>query len=119
MLILHGLLHLAGFDHEHDKGEMARRERVLRGRLGLPEGLIERSGDPTFAPDHPTDEDLSVVTPGRREDGARRGLFRGRTADPSTPVAVATSAQDDKLSKRRVIRSAQDDKVKELRRRGA
>src|SRR5215472_4786340 len=30
VLILHGLLHLAGFDHERDKGEMARRERLLR-----------------------------------------------------------------------------------------
>jgi probable rRNA maturation factor len=43
VLILHGLLHLAGFDHETDKGEMARRELRLRGRLGLPQGLIERS----------------------------------------------------------------------------
>lgn len=43
VLILHGLLHLAGYDHERDNGEMARRERRLRGRLGLPQGLIERS----------------------------------------------------------------------------
>jgi probable rRNA maturation factor len=44
ILILHGLLHLAGYDHEADNGKMARRERTLRGRLGLPAGLIERSG---------------------------------------------------------------------------
>ena len=43
VLILHGLLHLAGFDHEADDGQMARRERLLRGRLGLPQGLIERT----------------------------------------------------------------------------
>jgi probable rRNA maturation factor len=43
VLILHGLLHLAGGDHEHDKGEMERRERLLRKRLGLPQGLIERA----------------------------------------------------------------------------
>lgn len=43
VLILHGLLHLAGFDHEADNGRMARRERLLRGRLGLPQGLIERA----------------------------------------------------------------------------
>jgi probable rRNA maturation factor len=42
VLILHGLLHLAGYDHESDSGQMARRERRLRGRLGLPQGLIER-----------------------------------------------------------------------------
>jgi probable rRNA maturation factor len=43
ILILHGLLHLAGYDHEIDSGRMARRERVLRARLGLPQGLIERN----------------------------------------------------------------------------
>ncbi len=43
VLILHGLLHLAGGDHEADAGQMARRERLLRGRLGLPQGLIERA----------------------------------------------------------------------------
>jgi probable rRNA maturation factor len=40
VLILHGLLHLAGYDHEADAGKMARRERLLRARLGLPQGLI-------------------------------------------------------------------------------
>ncbi len=43
VLILHGLLHLAGYDHETDEGQMARRERLLRTRLGLREGLIERA----------------------------------------------------------------------------
>jgi len=42
ILILHGLLHLAGYDHESDSGQMARRERRLRALLGLPLGLIER-----------------------------------------------------------------------------
>lgn len=43
VLILHGALHLAGFDHEKDSGEMARREERLRRELGLPPGLIGRS----------------------------------------------------------------------------
>jgi probable rRNA maturation factor len=43
VLILHGLLHLAGYDHEIDSGQMARRERALRAKLGLPQGLIERA----------------------------------------------------------------------------
>jgi probable rRNA maturation factor len=43
VLILHGLLHLSGYDHETDNGKMARRERLLRGKLGLPQGLIERA----------------------------------------------------------------------------
>jgi probable rRNA maturation factor len=46
VLILHGLLHLAGYDHETDEGKMARRERLLRERLGLPQGLIERATTP-------------------------------------------------------------------------
>jgi probable rRNA maturation factor len=45
ILLLHGLLHLAGFDHETDGGEMARREAELRQKFGLPAGLIARSGD--------------------------------------------------------------------------
>ena len=34
-LILHGLLHLCGYDHETDKGEMNRLEVRLRRRLGI------------------------------------------------------------------------------------
>ena len=44
VLILHGLLHLAGYDHEHDQGRMRRRETVLRKRFALPAGLVERAG---------------------------------------------------------------------------
>jgi probable rRNA maturation factor len=35
ILILHGMIHLAGFDHETDRGEMDRIERRLRKRLGV------------------------------------------------------------------------------------
>ncbi len=45
ILILHGLLHLAGYDHETDAGEMARKEARLRRALGLPVALIERTGN--------------------------------------------------------------------------
>ena len=34
-LILHGLLHLSGYDHETDHGEMNRLELRLRKRLGI------------------------------------------------------------------------------------
>jgi probable rRNA maturation factor len=34
-LILHGVLHLCGYDHETDKGEMNRLELRLRRRLGI------------------------------------------------------------------------------------
>jgi probable rRNA maturation factor len=42
LLALHGILHLAGFDHERDNGQMARKEAELRRALGLPAALIER-----------------------------------------------------------------------------
>jgi len=45
VLILHGMLHLAGYDHETDDGTMARKEEELRERLGLREGLIRRAAD--------------------------------------------------------------------------
>ena len=45
ILVLHGVLHLKGYDHESDHGQMARRENQLRVSLGLPSGLIERTLD--------------------------------------------------------------------------
>jgi probable rRNA maturation factor len=45
ILALHGILHLAGYDHESDSGEMARKEERLRKALGLPMGLIQRDGN--------------------------------------------------------------------------
>lgn len=50
VLILHGLLHLAGYDHETDNGQMQRRERKLRAQLRLPEGLIERAHNQSVRP---------------------------------------------------------------------
>jgi probable rRNA maturation factor len=43
ILLLHGLLHLAGLDHETDTGAMRRKESRLRRRFGLPLTLIERN----------------------------------------------------------------------------
>jgi probable rRNA maturation factor len=49
-LLLHGVLHLAGYDHETDSGEMARKEEALRRKLGLSRGLIARAADTVRAP---------------------------------------------------------------------
>jgi probable rRNA maturation factor len=59
ILILHGMLHLAGHDHETDNGRMAMLESRMRGRLKLPASLIERA-QPADTPSLPTG------TPGRR-----------------------------------------------------
>ena len=42
ILALHAIVHLAGFDHERDNGQMARKETKLRRMLGLPAALMER-----------------------------------------------------------------------------
>jgi probable rRNA maturation factor len=44
ILMLHGVLHLLGMDHETDRGQMSAAERKWRARLGLPAALIERVG---------------------------------------------------------------------------
>jgi probable rRNA maturation factor len=81
ILILHGLLHLNGLDHENDGGEMARREQALRARLGLGQGLIERASlrKGHRAGPHPTPVAHAISAQGRL----------------STPSAVADSAQDE------------------------
>ena len=43
ILMLHGLLHLAGLDHQTDRGEMARVESKWRDEFGLPTSLISRT----------------------------------------------------------------------------
>jgi probable rRNA maturation factor len=43
ILVLHGMLHLAGYDHEVDTGQMERLEKKLRTQLGLTDSLIQRT----------------------------------------------------------------------------
>jgi probable rRNA maturation factor len=64
ILVLHGILHLAGFDHERDNGEMARQESRLRRQLKLNSGLIERA--------EPHLRSSAVKTRGNRMPNARR-----------------------------------------------
>lgn len=77
VLILHGLLHLTGYDHETDAGEMARRERRLRARLGLPTGLIERSettaGRATAGPSTRSRRELAEDDQRKSERRQRKG----------------------------------------------
>jgi probable rRNA maturation factor len=50
VLLLHGLLHLKGMDHETDTGQMAAQEARLRVALRLPSGLISRAETPDYKP---------------------------------------------------------------------
>lgn len=71
ILILHGMLHLKGYDHERDRGQMARRENQLRAQLGLPAGLIDRNVS--------ADEDVESRMPRRvasRGSGRATGRLR-------------------------------------------
>ncbi len=43
LLFLHGLLHLLGYDHEIDNGEMREKESEIVKRFGLPDSLIIRT----------------------------------------------------------------------------
>lgn len=43
ILMLHGVLHLSGMDHERDRGEMGKAERRFRSQFGLPDTLIARA----------------------------------------------------------------------------
>ena len=61
VLLLHGLLHLSGMDHETDRGEMAGRETELRKRLRLKSGLIAR---------------VERVSPARKSAAVRKGRAR-------------------------------------------
>ena len=71
ILALHGVLHLAGYDHESDNGQMAAKECRLRKSLDLPVGLMERT--------HRTREE------GKRNAGNKRKAARNpaRRAGPS------------------------------------
>lgn len=60
ILMLHGLLHLSGMDHEADRGEMAAREAELRAALKLPVGLIARVEGP---------QRLELVAAGKSSEG--------------------------------------------------
>ncbi|MCU1285380.1 MAG: hypothetical protein JWO13_1730 [Acidobacteriales bacterium] len=78
ILILHGMLHLAGHDHENDSGEMARLENKLRKALGLQASLIDRTEKLSEKPKANRIGKKTVRTAARRVSRASVAKGRGR-----------------------------------------
>ncbi len=81
ILILHGMLHLAGYDHESDNGRMASREARLRAQLKLPASLIERTHSPHEA-NGAADKGGAPArksSPGKRQTHSSRSTARRRS----------------------------------------
>ncbi len=100
ILMLHGLLHLNGFDHVKDAGEMARRERALRARLGLERGLIERAHDFSQgrSADPPRGGPSASARPllGLAQDDSQRGLRSKSASQQVSKSAVSHPGRGNK-----------------------
>ena len=81
ILLLHGLLHLSGEDHETDSGEMAAREASLRTQLKLPRSLIDRTLLPDRVARSPTKK-ASPASLARSKAVGKKTLVR-KNADPA------------------------------------
>jgi probable rRNA maturation factor len=109
ILLLHGLLHLAGHDHESDRGQMAAIEQRLRCKLGLPPSLTERNQRTTVSTAGDSRR-LHAPAAGASGGGSRRtedrrsqasGIFRrigaagkGMAAPPTTTGGIERNEID-------------------------
>jgi probable rRNA maturation factor len=87
ILVLHGLLHLAGEDHETDDGEMATREAALRRELRLPTTLIERA-----------ETSRKIAKP-----GSKNGTPKSKTSKADTKIKTR-SREPQKPAIKRLVR---------------
>jgi len=87
VLLLHGTLHLAGYDHEVDDGEMARREERLRKKLGLETGLIARTvGAPK--PSKRSAAKKSDTSPGKKKSAPKKLVKKSAAKKPAVRKAA-------------------------------
>jgi probable rRNA maturation factor len=89
VLLLHGVLHLAGFDHEADAGEMATREAELRRELRVETSLIERVTQAGVA----TKADSSAALRNDKQKNKQQQKQRRNAGGPR--LRAARSARDD------------------------
>jgi probable rRNA maturation factor len=87
ILLLHGLLHLSGEDHETDSGEMASREATLRNKLRLPVSLIERTTRTTTKKHLSTSERPSIT----KQKSPSKPTVSRPAAKKSSPRATAAT----------------------------
>jgi probable rRNA maturation factor len=94
VLLLHGVLHLAGWDHETDSGEMSEKEEELRVELGLEQGLILRAQGSEHRAQVPTLRQL------RAKDGApgteHRAQAQVRKSGRGAPRSLAVKSRGRK-----------------------
>jgi probable rRNA maturation factor len=102
-LLLHGVLHLAGYDHEADSGEMARTEESLRRKLGLPRGLIARTAGAKAPPrQRRSSARLKSCPDTRRDVLAAKGTpaeMRGARKPAAKRVTAKTAARATAVGK--------------------
>jgi probable rRNA maturation factor len=95
ILLLHGLLHLNGMDHETDNGEMAKREVRLRKSLKLPLGLIERAG--------------AAAAPAKKQPAKRTAAKKSTSASAkktATPAKKAVARKPVSVAKKAVAKKS-------------
>ena len=114
VLLLHGVLHLAGHDHETDEGQMAKLEQKLRARLGLPQGLIERVEEKSVASKKPVAAKTSAVKKAAPKKAAGKTVAAKSAAKTSAVKRVARKSVPAKVSAE--VEVAQAAAVKPMRR---
>jgi probable rRNA maturation factor len=91
VLILHGMLHLAGYDHEADNGRMEKAEAKLRAQLKLPASLIQRTME------GPTSSRANTKKPSERPAGKEKSRRKTVRRKPRTVAgAKKNPAVNDK-----------------------
>lgn len=99
VLMLHGLLHLAGYDHETDEGQMARRERLLRARLKLPQGLIERVDRASEDAPAPARKKRKTASPAQRTRPTAKKKSPARAGKKNRPLSASRTKGSKRSSR--------------------